>query len=509
MDIQKILTSPAVSGAMMRYLPPSFFERIGEKRALKTFRRAAKEVPAYAMFLEEHGINAADIRTLDDFRTRVPIMDKAAYLMRYPLADRVSGGSFRDRSFTVFSSSGSSGHVTYWPQESIELERMVGIVGGLIADMFHLRYKHTLVVNTLALGMWSAGRSVLRLFDDVAEDKKRYKVVSVTPGLNLEDALGAIRDLGPLFEQVLLCGYPPFLKKLMDEGERRGLDWKRYNISFVMGGELVSESLREDFAEKAGFSFDAGSLERVWSLYASSDGIVTPETRLSIAIRRVAAENPRLAEALFGTVAPLPSLVQCAPMNAYLEPHEDGFLFTRWSSVPVIRYDIHDRGGIIPFTRALEIIGDFGLTPKTLADTFGYADMPLQPFPFLYVFGRQDALKVAGANVFVDHVAAALEDERIRDLVTGLFTMEKRGAGEAHGRLVIRVEIRKDYEPDTAMETRIGRTLVDALASINSEFRSAISGNPEEATPVVELVRQGDDVFLGGNIKNKFLIAQK
>jgi phenylacetate-CoA ligase len=53
-----------------------------------------------------------------------------------------------------------------------------------------------------------------------------------------------VRALGPLFEQTVLFGYPPFLKDVIDAGIADGLDWGRYGVKFVTAGEVFSEDFR-------------------------------------------------------------------------------------------------------------------------------------------------------------------------------------------------------------------------------------------------------------------------
>jgi hypothetical protein len=42
-----------------------------------------------------------------------------------------------------------------------------------------------------------------------------------------------------------VVGYPPFLKVLLDEGTRRGMDWSTFDMQALLGGEGNSEALRD------------------------------------------------------------------------------------------------------------------------------------------------------------------------------------------------------------------------------------------------------------------------
>src|SRR6266536_5930028 len=54
--------------------------RLNETLTRKAFRRMAREVPAYRRLLRRLQIDPDRILTLEDFRARVPLLDKAAVL---------------------------------------------------------------------------------------------------------------------------------------------------------------------------------------------------------------------------------------------------------------------------------------------------------------------------------------------------------------------------------------------------------------------------------------------
>src|SRR3954468_3189822 len=56
------------------------------QHALAIFRSAAERVPAYQRFLASHGVDAEQVRTLDDFR-RLPVTTKETYHRPNALAD--------------------------------------------------------------------------------------------------------------------------------------------------------------------------------------------------------------------------------------------------------------------------------------------------------------------------------------------------------------------------------------------------------------------------------------
>ena len=119
---------------------------------------------------------------------------------------------------------------------------------------------------------------------------KGYPIVLTTPGNNKEEILRVVEEIGSNFEQIVLLGYPPFLKDVIDTGISRGIDWRQYQIKLVMAGEVFSEEWRDLVGERIGSQnpyYDSASL------YGTADaGVLGNETPLSICIRRHLAANP-------------------------------------------------------------------------------------------------------------------------------------------------------------------------------------------------------------------------
>src|SRR5690349_3362521 len=84
------------------------------ERAPALFHNVAATVPAYRVFLAEHGVDPSAIQTVEDFRA-VPVTTKQNYQSRYPLADLCRDGELASCDFIAVSS-GSTGQPTFWPR---------------------------------------------------------------------------------------------------------------------------------------------------------------------------------------------------------------------------------------------------------------------------------------------------------------------------------------------------------------------------------------------------------
>src|SRR5690606_25448660 len=106
-------------------------------------------------------------------------------------------------------------------------------------------------------------------------------------GPDIVKVIDTLKELGPDFDYVI-AGYPPFLKQVADNDE---LDWKKYRIAAIYGGEGISESMREALLER--YTDVIGS-------YGASDLEINiaHESDFTIALRRALSEDENLRKAL-------------------------------------------------------------------------------------------------------------------------------------------------------------------------------------------------------------------
>jgi len=174
---------------------------------------------------------------------------------------------------------------------------------------------------------------------------KGYPITVVAPGTNKGEILRVLPELGPHFDQVVLLGYPPFVKDVIDTGVAEGLDWSSYAIKLVLAGEVFSEEWRDLVARRAGM---ANPETDSASLYGTADaGVLGNETPLSVSIRRFLAGRPELASELFGDLR-LPTLVQYDPGSRFFEAQDGTLALLRRQRHPADPLPHRRRGGRAP-----------------------------------------------------------------------------------------------------------------------------------------------------------------
>jgi phenylacetate-CoA ligase len=478
-DLDDVLARPAVDEA--------------ERRALALFHSVAATVPAYQAFLAEHDIDPATVRTVEDFRT-LPLLTKDNYLRRHPLAQLCRGGELAGCDMVAVSS-GSTGEPTFWPRSVADEFAVAARFEQVFHDSFDAGRRPTLAVVCFALGTWVGGMYTASCCRHLAA--KGYPIAVITPGSNVEEILRVVTALGRQFEQVVLLGYPPFLKGVVDTGRARGVPWPDYHVKLVLAGEVFSEEWRTLMSERLGGSDPC--VESA-SLYGTADaGVLATETPLSIRIRRYLAEHPAAARELFGQ-ARLPTLGQYDPRSRLFETHDGTLLFTGDNGIPLIRYHIADTGGLTSFDAMLTFLAGHGFDPVT---ELGHDRRDIRELPFVHVFGRSlFTVSYYGANIYPENVTVSLEQAPIAAWVTGKFVMESREDVDRDRYLAVAVELAPGVAGSEEIRDEIARSIAAALRRLNSEF--AHYTPPERQLPRVTLYHNGDPEYFPPGVKHRY-----
>jgi len=465
-----------------------------EREAVALFHEIARDVPAYAAFLREHGVDPSTILTIQDFQ-RLPLVTKDGYLRKHPLPSLTRGGRL-EHCDMVAVSSGSTGEPSLWPRALTDELSVAVRFEQVFHDSFAADTKPTLAVVCFALGTWVGGMFTIACCRYLAA--KGYPITVVTPGNNRDEILRIVRNLAPQFAQTVLLGYPPFLKDVIDHGRATGLDWTPFDLKLVTAGEVFSEEWRNLVCERAGI---ADPRYGTASLYGTADaGVLGNETPLSIAIRQHLSARPELARSLFGQ-ARLPTLVQYDPLMRYFEVHDGTLVFSGRGGVPLIRYHIADTGGVIGYDEMLHRLAEAGFDP---VESLARADWRgVRELPFVYVFGRTHfAVSFFGANVYPETVAIGLEQPEIAPHVTGKFVLRAHEGLDDSPHLALAVELAPGVGPDAVSAEAIAESVLAQLRRLNSEFKNYTP--VEYQRPRVTLHPAGDPEWFPPGVKHRY-----
>ena len=486
-DVNQLLTSFSVVKArrQLSAISEEEWQHRGETRALALFHAAAELVPAYKDYLQKNQIKPDQIKAMEDFQ-QVPPVDKENYLRVYPLKQLCWYGDLSFSQIISFSS-GSSGQPLYWPRGQI-LDTETTLEHELfLSSFFNIDTKSTLLLNCFSMGMYVAGSITLNSVLNLG--RKGYPITVVTPGIDMEDIIRVIPELSPHFDQIIIAGYPPFVKDILDEGMRAGINWQDISIKFILAGEGYSESWRKHISKIVN---DGSPLYDFINLYGSADAaVLAHETPTSIITRSRLAGDDKVREKLFGSSL-LPSLLQYYPEHKFFEPVNNELIFSTTGGVPLVRYNIHDKGGILSkkdITSNIPELDEYHTELKR--------QNHLWNLPFVYVFGKSDCtIMLYGLNIYPDNIKTALESEALRKTTTGRFTMTSEFNANMDQYLLINVELAPATEPSQALTSDISDAIVSTLKKMNREYQKLFNSIGNKALPTIRLHKKGEgDMF--------------
>ncbi len=402
---------------MLASLDPKKLKSLSEKRALKTFQRAASSIPAYQKFLKENGVSPNSIRSIEDFKKHVPIIDKdrTFKLCACDIKKLCLSGEMLDVA-TIVSSSGVSGIFSYGVNTKKEIEKAQEAIDFLLDYIFAVGEKKTLLINGLPMGV--------RIFSSlvtVADTSVRADII-----------ISIIKTFASCFEQIILVGENSFVKKVLEDGLESGLDWKKIKMHVILGEEILPENLRTYLAGILGINPDLPERE---SLIGSSFGVaefglnILYETKELIRIRRLLTRNKKFKEALIGKdLDNLPALLHYNPLRVYVEELEkeqglSDIVLTNLeedTSIPLVRYNIRDEGTCITFQHLKDTLIAFGYTNY----------VPRIRLPLVAIWGRSKIMLEEGFALRPEFVKELLYQEKDIALnITGNFKLSNSKAG--------------------------------------------------------------------------------
>jgi phenylacetate-CoA ligase len=467
-----------------------------EQHVLDLFYKTSLTVPAYKKFLAEYNVDISSVQSLAEFQ-KLPFTDKENYIKKYPIAETCRGGDLANLDF-VSVSSGSTGIPTFWMRDAQDEIRIAERFEQILTECFVPMAESNLCVICFPVGTWVGGMFTANCVRYLS--MKGYKLTLVTPGNNKEEILRVIGDVGGNFERVILFGYPPFLKDVVDTGIARGLDWSKFDNKLVMAGESFSEEWRSLMSERMGIKDELTSFS---SMYGTADaGVLANETPLTIKIRKFFATRPELTRRIFGQ-SRLSSLCQYDPFSRYFEEHENTLLFTGDNGIPLIRYHINDNGGVYSFDEMISILNQEGFDVlKELKKD--YPGLIIRNMPFVYVFGRSMfTLSYFGANIYPENIAIGLESASVRGYVTGKYVMQILEDDSRNPRFKITVELMPGVEISQDRKEEIGESILASILHVNSEYKHYVPA--EYQMPVIELRKTSDSEYFPAGVKHRYV----
>ncbi|KKQ26346.1 MAG: hypothetical protein US62_C0007G0018 [Candidatus Woesebacteria bacterium GW2011_GWA1_37_8] len=416
----------------------SYWMRVREKEVLDLFNRASKNVPAYKKFLKDNEINSELIRSWSDFQ-KVPFVNKENYLKKYRYNELYWNGSLKSP-FVYTATSGSTGEPFYFARnEDLDYKHSI-----ITEEILRLDYSDDktpiLFVDAFGMGIWIGGLINYKAMELVAK-RENLPISIVTPGINKNEIINIFRYVAPNYKQIIIAGYPPFIKDILDELEGAKINLGKYNMRIIFAAENITEPFRDYVAKKAKVK---NIYKDIVNIYGSAElGAMAKESLLSTLVRRATNGNKQTSEQIYSQSMKTPTVAQFIPYFTNFEEVDGKVLVTGDSALPLIRYDIGDNGGVISYDemeirlarqkiRLDEEIKKVGLSK------FNYK------LPFVYIYERSDfCIKLHLHDIYPEIIRDALFSSKVNGDLTGKFTMTTKYNTQHIQYLELNLELKK------------------------------------------------------------------
>lgn len=427
--------------SLLAHTDPESLISSSRQGALNIFRLAAAKVPAYRHLLKKNRVAPNAIRCIEDFDSRVPVLDKVGYFAAHDLPSLCVNGSLAGVA-AAYTSSGFSKTFSWGVETAADGEALRLNIDLLLETHFAAARKSTLLINALPMGVKvPAGLPIV-----------------LDTGPRADACLAAVKTIGPHVQQIVLVGEHPFLKRMVEEGaEDRAVAWKKRRVFVVTGGEWVACNFAKHIGNLLGHDPRDESCGHVMinlgvSEIGLSVGIETPDARR---VRHLLHDDAALRQSLLGDTPFVPVVTQYLPHRYYIETPMDEsgrprLIVTTLDPhrrLPLVRYTTGDWARVFSHAEVSAALKRAGHAP------------PRSPLPFIAMWGRGRSLRVGGKDVFPEQVKEVIyADATLIRSTTGDFRMKTAG-----GSLSLRVQLIPGTKASASLarrfESRIARAV--------------------------------------------------
>lgn len=483
---------------------PEYWLNLGKKQVDKLIKFTIRTTPAYRKFLKDNGVDYKKINGFEDF-SKLPVMDKNNYLRKY---DYLSLFPYNDLYKTKISAtSGSSGEPFYFPRSDVHDLKHIYTFEIFLKNQFEIDKRKSLVIIGFGLGIWIGGIINFKTFEFLS---KKYKISIIPIGVNKDLILKSINKYHEYFDQIILIGYPPFIKDIADEiKNNKKIFQKKLKFRIINAAEGFPEELREYFASS--FKFENMFNDNT-NIYGTIElNAMANETAFSNLIRHLAVEKDKVFKNIFREAKRTPTLAQYHPYIVWFEEKDGLILGTGYgNSIPLIKYSFPDIGGVIYFDDMIKRLKEVGVNIFKEAEKFKIKDKILK-LPFVYVYERSDfAVSLVGINIYPEYIKKALLKSATQRYVTGKFSMQIIYSKSMNQKLEIHIELKKNIKPSKQIEQLIQKEVTKSLKEHSAEYNHLYSsGNTKykkQIEPNIILHLYEDQRYFKTGIKQKWAI---
>lgn len=412
----------------------------GEIALLHSFKTVAKTLPFYKKILEQRGVDSTSIKTLADFYTRVPVIQKEDVFPLFKADEICQHGVVNDMHSAIVTS-GTSGVFAYGILTNNDILFQKKMIDEMMDYYYNAKNESLLIINALPMGV---------------SFSSSYPVISTS--VRSDIVIHLLKTFSSYYKRIVIITDPHFAKKIVDDGVDQNLNWPSLSTSFILGGTNSSSSLQMYLLTalngKDNLNTPKNTIQGTMGLTEIGLNIFSASSEL-IQLRSIIENNEKLRKALFGdTVLVCPDLFYYYPTSTHVEIHDtntEGFgsivlsNLDTVSKTPLIRYNTGDIGKKLDRTIFLQLLQEEGITiPLTLQ------------LPLIAISGRNSDQLINQINPAVIK-EILYRDHALASKITGHFKIITTSS-----EVIIKIQTKRNISSLPDMATRLS----DILKSI-------------------------------------------
>ncbi|MFA5777985.1 MAG: hypothetical protein WC870_00615 [Candidatus Paceibacterota bacterium] len=478
----------------------AYWEQLLKKEKLLVFKETYEKVPAYRKFLKTQKYDKK-VKKETDF-AKLPIMTKANYLRKYPLHELVMGGSLA-KPLILTSTSGSTGTSFYFPRTELIDNEYSYILERFLAEGGPQKNEPTLILICFGMGVWIGGVITYQAFE-TASRRSNLPVSILTPGINKAEIIKALKSIAPNYTNIILVGYPPFIKDIVDEAIAEKINFSKYNTRFIFAAEVFTEGFRDYLCKK---TYVKNMYRDTLAIYGSADiGAMAWETGILILLKRLLQKKEGRMEKFFGTKHAMPTIGYFNPAWLQFESENGEVLISGRNAIPFVRYGIGDHGGTFTFSDMKKRLAILNIDFDSEIKKTGLNDAVLK-LPCVYVYERNDlSTTLYGLQIYPEIIREALLHVALHPYITGKFSMITKFDKKQDQYLEIVIETKKEIKkiPNQKKKQAL-KSIIENLHKKSSEFSELEKHLGKRAHPKLVFVTHEHQDYFKPGIKQKWV----
>lgn len=466
---------------------------------MELFQTMAKRVPAYKKFLHDHDIKRGSIKTHQDLN-QIPAVTKNNYLRKYSLQEKSWDGKLTEPT-VLTATSGSTGAPVFFSRNEQLIDQSALIHRLFVENKGLNTKKPILVIDAFGMGVWIGGLITYQAFHKLQQ--QGYPLTLITPGINMTEIIKIFREIAPEYSQIILAGYPPFIKDVLDQLRIQKIPFSHAKMRLLFAAEPFTDGFR-NYVKKAARLQDP--LLDTANIYGSADlGTMAFETPQSILVRNVASKRKKIFNDVFPNIQKTPTLAQYIPAHISFENSPDGLLVTGDNSLPLFKYAIGDHGGVYRHDTLHDLVRSHTLS-ATDSERFRNIARQKNQLPYVYVYERMDfSTTLYGVNIYPESIREVLLRKPYAPYCTGKFTMLTKFNSAQDQYLEINIELQaKTIFPKRYVDA-LQNDITSVLQTRSAEFKELYKHLGKRAIPTVVTWKNGDATHFTPGIKQKWV----